>query len=112
MVTLGEQADEKHAFGPAVHLVAEWRMLREGGDQVASRVDRAQAAVRRWQLEAEMLGEFRLTLPPETYPLDDARRADQVQWRHDALAEARRELGRARRARLLRRFLTLGIWRK
>ena len=39
-----------------------------------------------------MLGEYRLTLPPDTYPLDDGRRADHVRWRRDALAEARREL--------------------
>ena len=64
----------------------------------------------RWELEAELLGEYRLTLPPDTYPLDDARRTDQVQWRRDAVADARRELGRARRARLLRRVITLGLW--
>ena len=111
MVTLEEQPDEEHAFGPAAALVAEWRQLRTGGGQSASRVDRAQAAVRRWELEADMLGEYRLTLPPDTYPLDDARRADHVRWRREALAEAQRELGRAKLARLLRRVMTLGLWR-
>ena len=110
VVTLEEQPDEEHAFGPAAPLVAEWRQLRTCGGQGASRVDRAQAAVRRWELEAEMLGAYRLTLPPDTYPLDDARRADHVRWRQDALAEAQRELRRARRARLLRWALTLGLW--
>lgn len=109
VVTLEEQPDEEHAFGPAV-LVAEWRMLRAGGDPLTSRVDRAQAAARRWDLEAELLGEYRLALPPDTHPLDDGRRAYQVRWQRDALAEARRELGRAKRARLLRRVLTLGVW--
>ena len=111
VVTLEEQLDEEHAFGPAAALVAQWRQLRVDGDQVVSRVDRAQAAVRRWELEAELLGEYHLTLPPDSYPLDDARRADQVRWRRDALVDARRELGGARRARLLRRVLTLGLWR-
>ena len=110
VVTLEDQPDEQHAFGPAAPLVAEWRKLRIGGGQAASRVDRAQAAVRRWELEAAMLGEFYLTLPPETHPLDDAKRADHVRWRWDALAEARRELGLARRMQLLRRVLTLGLW--
>ena len=112
VVTLDEQPDEAHAFGPAAPLVAEWRRLRMGGGQSGSRVDRAQAAVRRWELEAMMLGEYPLTLPPDTYPLDEGRRADHARWRRDALAEARRELGRAKRARLLRRVLTLGLWRK
>ncbi|MYC33284.1 MAG: hypothetical protein F4X64_08920 [Chloroflexi bacterium] len=111
VVTLEEQPDEEHAFGPAAPLVAEWRRLRADSRQGVSRVDRAQAAVRRWELEARMLGEYRLTLPPDTYPLDDARCADHVRWRRDALAGAQRELGRARRARLLRRVITLGLWR-
>jgi len=112
VVTLEEQPDEDHAFGPAAALVAQWRKLRRGSDRVVSRVERAETAVRRWGLEAELLGEYHLTLPPDTHPLDDARRADQVRWRQDALAEARRELGRAKRTRLLRRVATLGLWRK
>ena len=63
-------------------------------------------------MSPEMLGEFHLTLPPETYPLDDARRADHVRWRQEALAQAGRELSRPRRLQLLRRLLTLGLWRR
>ena len=111
VVTLEEQLDEAHAFGPAAELVAEWRKLRAGGGQVSSRVDRAQVRVRRWELEVEMLRDFQLTLPPETDPLDESRRKDHVRWRREALAEAQRELSRAKRARLLRRLLTLGVWR-
>ena len=96
----------------AVPLVAQWRQLRAGGNQAISRVDCALAAVRRWELEVEMLRDFHLTLPPETDPLGDARRADNVRWRREALAEARWELGRAKRMRLLRRVMTLGLWRK
>ena len=112
VVTVEQQSDEEHAFGPAAPLVTEWRRLRAGGDQVVSRVDRARAAVRRWELEAEMLGEFHLTLPPETHPLDDARRADYLRWRQEALAEARRSFSRAGRVRWARRALTLGLWWK
>ena len=57
-----------------------------------------------------MLKDFQLTLPPETEPLDDSRRIDHVRWRKEALEEARRELNRAKRGRLLRRVLTLGLW--
>ena len=66
---------------------------------MGSRVDRARAAVRRWELEAVMLDEFHLTLPPETQPLDEARKAEHLRWRQDAVMEARRELGRAKRMR-------------
>ena len=111
VVTLEEQPDEEHAFGPAAPLVAEWREMRArmGERSTGSRVDQAVAAVRRWELESEMLGHLHLTLPPETEALDDSRRRDHVRWREEALAEARRELGQAKRARLLRRIVTLGL---
>ena len=110
VVTLEAQLDEEDAFGPAAPLVAEWRELRVGAGSGRSRIDRAEATVRRWELEVAMLRDCRLTLPPETEPLDDARRADHLRWRREALAEARRELTRAKRTRLLRRVLTLGLW--
>ena len=112
VVTLEEQPDEAHAFGPAAPLVAEWREVRAKMGDGGSRVDRAAAAVRRWDLEVAMLREFHLTLAPETEPLDESRRRDHVRWRGEALAVARKELSRAKRTRLLRRLLTLGLWRK
>ena len=114
MVTLEEQPDEEHAFGPAAALVAEWREIRARmqDGSAGSRVDRAVAAVRRWELEAVMLRDFQLTLPPETEPLDESRRKDHIRWREDVLAEARGELNRAKQVRLLRRMLTLGLWWK
>ena len=112
VVTLEEQSDEEHAFGPAAELVAEWRALRHGDETAGSRVERARAGTRRWELETELLRDFHLTLPPETEPLDEARRADHLRWRQTALAEARAELAGARRMRLLRRILTLGLWWK
>ena len=114
VVTLEAQPDEAHAFGPAAPLVAEWRETRARMIDGApgSRVDRAVAAVRRWKLEVEMLEGFRLTLPPDTEPLDESRRKEHVRWREEALAEARRELAKAERVQLLRRLLTLGLWRR
>ena len=112
VVTLEEQPDEEHAFGPAAPLVAEWRGLRTGGEASGSRTDRARASVRRWELEVAMLGDFRLTLPPETEPLDASRREDHLRWRREALAAAQRELLTAQRTRWLRRTLTLGLWRR
>ena len=106
VVTSEEQPDEEHAFGPAAQLVKEWRELRTGGEVSGGRVDRAKASVRRWELEIAMLGEYGLTLPPETEPLDASRREDHLRWRKEALAAA---LARARRLRWLRRALTLGL---
>ena len=110
VVTLEEQADEEDAFGPAAPLVTEWRQVRTGGDAKGSQVDRARAGVRRWELEIAMIHDFRLTLPPETEQLDEAGRTDHLRWRQNALTEARGELAGARRVRLLRRILTLGLW--
>ena len=114
VVTLDAQTDEEHAFGPATPLVAEWREVRVkmGDASAGSRVERAATAVRRWELEAEMLRGWQLTLPPETEPLDELRRRDHIQWREEALSEARRELSRAEMARLLRRVVTLGLWKQ
>ena len=112
VVTLEEQPDEEHAFGPAAHLVAEWRAIRAtmGDGSAGSRVDRPVARVRRWELEVELLRNFHLTLPPETEPLDASRRKDHVRWRGETLAEAQRELIRAKRIRLLRQVVRLGLW--
>ena len=110
VVTLEMQPDEEEAFGSAVALVVEWRSLRNPAARLGSRVERARTAVRRWELEVELLRDFHLTLPPETEPLDDSRRSDHIRWRLEALAEARRELARAKRIRVLRRSLTLGLW--
>ena len=109
VVTLEEQPDEEHAFGQAASLVREWRELRTGAGDSGGRVDRAWAAVRRWELEIAMLGDFGLTLPPETEPLDASRRDDHLRWRKEALVAA---LAKARRLRWMRRVLTLGLrWR-
>ena len=110
VVTLEEQPDEERAFGPAVALVVEWRGLRTADGTTGGQVDRAGAAVRRWELEVVMIGDFGLTLPPETEPLDASRREDHLRWRREALAAARRELSKAKRLRWLRRALTLGVW--
>ena len=106
VVTLEEQSDEEHAFGPAAQLVVEWRGLRTVAEASGGRVDRAKAAVRRWELEIAMLSDYALTLPPETEPLDASRREDHLRWRRQALQAAQRELDKAR---WLRRVLTLGL---
>lgn len=74
------------------------------------RLDRARAEECRWGLEVAMIGEFGLTLPPETEPLDHERRHDHLRWRTKALVRTRRIRARRERRRAIRRFLTLGLW--
>lgn len=112
VVTLEAQPDEEHAFGPVVERVTEWRRLRTSGSEKLSQVDRARAEERRWELEVEMIGEFGLTLPPETEPLSESRRDDHLGWRWETLKQAQGRRVRAERLRLLRRVLTLGLWWK
>ena len=109
VVTMEEQPDEGHAFGPAAELVAEWRVLRTREAKGLNRVERARAEERRWELEVAMIGEFGLTLPPETEPLNEARRDDHLGWRRKTLRQARTRRVRAER---LRRVLTLNLWRR
>ena len=95
VVTLEEQPDENHAFGPAAPLVTEWRKLRTGDEGLGRQVDRARAGARRWELEIAMLHDFRLTLPPETEPLDEARRTDHLRWRMEGPGGGPRGTGRS-----------------
>ena len=102
-------------FGPWVdraHLVAEWRELLSGEVRASSGVEQAQAEERSSELEVAMIGEFQLTLPPETEPLDESRRDEDLGWRRKALEQARQERIRRENLRLLRRILTLGLWWK
>ena len=110
VITLEEQPGEDDALGSAAPLVEEWRALRNPAARRTNRVERAEAAVRRWELEVELLRDFHLTMPPEMERLDASRRADHIRWRLEALAEARQELARAKRIRVLRRILTLSLW--
>ena len=109
VVTLEAQPDEEHAFEPTTEMVAEWRLLRTGGAEGWSRVERTRAEERRWGLEVAMIGDFGLTLPPVTEPLNESRRDDQLVWRMGTLKQTR---GRRVRAERLRRVMTLGLWRK
>ena len=112
VVTLEPLDGEDYAFGEAGELVAEWRGLRREEGRRGSAVERARAEERRWELEVELIAEHGLALPPETEPLHPSRRDDQLRWRRVTLRRVRRERVRAERLRLLRRILTLGLWRR
>ena len=89
--------------------MAEWRRLRVGAAETRGRVERAIAEERRRELEVAMIGEFGLTLPLQTEPLNESRRDDQLQWRQSELGKARREHVRAERLHIVRRVLAFGL---
>ena len=49
VVALEKQPSESDALGPAPPLVEEWRALRNSAVRRGSRVEQAEAAVRRWE---------------------------------------------------------------
>ena len=87
--------------------VAGWRFLRTLSAEGQSRVEHARAKEGRWELEVAMIGDFGLTLLPETEPLSKVSRDDHLGWRSETLKQARRERLRTER---LRRVPTLGLW--
>ncbi len=106
-----EQPDEEdpEVYGPAWPLVEEWRRLREGHPFQGKSLSWLVTQERILVLELAMLEQWGLTLPPETQPLRGFGRRGQTSWRHTALNDTRKAL---QKRRMLRRLLTLGLWRK
>ena len=112
VVTLRAEAGEEFVYGEAVSVIVEWRRQRIAHlDKGASGVEHARARVRMCELELLLIGEYELTLPPDTYPWDGSRLREERDRCERSLRRARRALVRARCWRFLRRVLTLGLWR-
>ncbi len=97
-------------YGDAAETVDEWRSLREAHPDTKDRPVRVEE--RMLELEIRLIDEFKLTLPPETYPWDGLSRADQVHWRRRALKKVRRQRVWQDIRRFVRRVVTLRWWRK
>lgn len=110
VVSLEPQENEAQDLGAAAALVKEWRMLRNTEGDGHSKVERAMAEERRWELEIALIENFGLTLPPETTPLTASARETHLGWRLEALRRVERARVRAERIQLVRRVLTLGLW--
>ena len=111
LVTLEPEPGEEDVYGDATPLIAEWRKVRDKFTAAKGRrLARAMAEERMRELELEMIGERRLTLPPSTWPWDESRRRDEVWLRERALDRVRVERARAQVRQWLRRVLTLGLW--
>jgi len=112
VVTLRAEEGEELVYGEAAPLIVEWRRQRIAHlDKGASGVEHARAWVRMCELELLLVGEYELTLPPDTYPWDASRLAEERHRRERSLRRARRSLALAHCWRFLRRVLTFGLWR-
>ena len=110
VVTPEPMPDDAAVYGDAVVLVDEWRHLRTAHPATKDRPARVEEKM--LELEIALIDEFKLTLPPETYPWDGLSRADQVYWRRRALRDVRRRRIRRVVLRFVRRVVTPRIWRK
>ena len=112
VVTLKADRGEELVYGEATPVIVEWRRQRIAHlDRGASGVEQARAWVRMCELELVLIGEYELTLPPDTYPWDTFRLRKEQDRCERSLRRARRKLVRAHCWRFLRRLLTLGLWR-
>ena len=109
LATLEPAEDDADVFGGAWALVQDWRDLKETHPNRGRGLEWLLEKERLLELELALLEEHGLTLPPETYPLRGLDRGAQVNWRHKALVDTQR----ARKKReILRRVLSLGMWRR
>lgn len=108
LVTREPTPDDEETFGRAWPMVAEWRELKDTHPHDGRGTAWLKVEERLLEIEAALLTEFGLTLPPETEPLRGFGRAGQINWRLTALDDTRRAL---ERRRLLRWVLTLGLSR-
>ena len=109
LVTLEPAEDDEQVFGPAWPLIVEWRGLKDSHPNRGKGLSWLVTEERFLSVELALLEKHGMTLPPETYPLKGFDRNGQLNWRRTALYDTRR--ARAKRE-LLRRVLTLGLWRR
>ena len=105
LATLEPAGDDEQVFGGAWPLVQEWRKLRNTHPDRGRGLAWLRDEERLMSVELVLLEEHGLTLPPQTYPLKELDRGEQVNWRRRALEEARRARKRRERALWLLRAL-------
>ncbi len=108
LVAEDPSAFDAEVYGDAWPLVEEWRRLRVGHPSQGRTLSWLTTEERLLTLELAMMEQHGLTLPPEKEPLRGFGRRDQIAWRREALWDTGKALARKR---MLRRILTLGLWR-
>ena len=112
VITMEPQPGDEEVFGDAWPLVDEWRGLRERHPTEGKGVSWLADEERLRELEIALVGEHKLTMPPDTDPWDSLSRRTQVRWRTQTLERVHREWVLAEWRRRTRRILTLGLWRQ
>lgn len=110
LVAVEPAGDDQAVYGRAWPLVKEWRMLSKGHPATGHTLTWLKGQERILELEIAMLDEYRLTLPPEDRPIDEALRTQTLTWRRDDLKTVRRRIVRRLLWRWVRRLLTFGVW--
>ena len=109
LVTAEAEPGEELVYGDAATaVIVRWREARDAVGKTRDALDRLNARQRWLELEIELIEEHKLTLPPTTYPWDWGDRRQEVRRRNEALNDVIVD----RKMLRLRRFLTLGLWRK
>ena len=109
LVTAEAEPGEELVYGDAATaVIIQWREARDAFGAATDAMDILNARQRRLELEIELIQEHELTLPPATRPWDWGDRRQEVNRRNEMLYD----VSVGRKMLRLRRFLTLGIWRK
>ena len=109
LVTAEAEPGEDLVYGDAATaVIVQWREARDAFGAATDALDVLNARERRLGLEVELIETHELTLPPATRPWDRGDRWQEVKRRNEMLYEVNVD----RKMLRLRRFLTLGLWRK
>ena len=109
LVTAEAEPGEELVYGDAATaLIVQWREARDAFNAATDAMEILNARERRLELEVELIEKHELTLPPATRSWDWGDRRQEVNRRNEMLYEVNVD----RKMLKLRRFLTLGLWRK
>jgi len=109
VVTDDPHPGEEASYGPGMPAVVEWRRLNQQREK-GTKLEQVKTRKRIMELEIAMIGEYELTLPPDTYAIHPSEREGYLRWRRRALADLETERARRELLRWVRRVLTLGLW--
>ena len=109
VITEDPHPNEEVSYGPGMSAVVEWRRLNRRRE-VGTKLDQVKVRERIMALEIAMIGDYELTLPPDTYSIHPSEREGYLRWRRRALADLQTERARRELLRWVRRVLTLGLW--
>ena len=110
VVTREPHPGEEDSYGGGMDSVTEWRESnRKRG--MGTKLDQVRVRQSIMELEIEIIGEHKLTLPPNTEPLHQSEREGYLGWRRRALLHMQRERLRRELVRWVRMALTLRRWK-